>query len=616
MALAGYERNRRVWIGSQFLALGALVNSSRRSARAAAWILGLVLLLPACVLNSSAPTPASSPSVATPGTAPPTAKPQKGGTLVVAMPIEPDVLNFTLSDNAATLDTLSALDARMIRIRDDGTYEPQLLTDVPTLENGGISADGRTWTLNFRPKLEWSDGKPLDARDFFFTWKTVTNPSYPAIDRDGWSNIASIAISPDYLTASITLNQPTGNLTDTILAGGSESTSGFLLPEHVFEEVPVAEIARSEYGDSGHIGSGPFVISKWSQGDQLTMERNDHYFGDAARLDKIVMRFVADSREVMTSLSTGELDLAVDLPETSVVDLRQIPSVTEVVAPKAGGVEVLAINLNEPENLTKPNPILSDLGVRRAMMLGFDRRKIVDQFLNGQTSIAITPLDYTGWSATDLKPYDYNPNEARQALDVAGWKVQSDGIRAKDGVRLSFNLTGEQGDSPQIVLQQRIEKAFVDDMAAIGIEVELRTVSANDLDADLASGGILASRAFDVALLSENQRSGVDRFVWRFDSRNIPTATDPNGGNITGYTSALVDSAFVGQSNAIDPQSRVDFIYAAQRSIYRDLPVIPVYDHFEVDAGRAYVNGLKPGPVSGLWWNVETWWVNHDEAAP
>ena len=532
------------------------------------------------------------------------------------MPAEPDVLNFTLSDNPATLDALSALDTRMIRVRDDGSYEPQLLTDVPTLENNGISADGITWIIHFRPKLEWSDGKPLDARDFFFTWKTVTNRAYPAIDRSGWSDIASIAMSPDYLTATISVTKPTGDLTDAILAGGSESTAGFLLPEHIFEDVPVAEIARSDYGDAGHVGSGPFVISKWSQGDQLMMERNDHYFGDAARLDKIVLRFVADSREVMTSLSTGELDLAVDLPETSVVDLRQIPSVTEVVAPKAGGVETIAINLNDPENLTKPNPILSDLGVRRAIMLGFNRQTIVDDALNGQTSLAITPLDYTGWVVPDLKPYDYDPNEARQALDVAGWKMQSDGVRAKDGVRLSVTLTAVQGDSPQIVLQQRIEKAFVDDMATIGIQIELRNVSATELNADLTSGGILASRSFEIVLLNENQRSGIERFVWRFDSHNIPNATDSNGGNVMGYSSALVDSAFVGQSHAIDPQSRTDFIYAAQRSIYRDLPVIPIYDHVEVDASRSYVQGLKPGAVAGLWWNVETWWIDRGEAGP
>jgi peptide/nickel transport system substrate-binding protein len=592
------------------------VHPSRRSLRSAAWLIGLLLLLPGCMVSKSAPTATASPASATPGTAPPTAKPEKGGTLVVAMPLEPDILNFTLSNSTATLDTLSALDARMIRIRDDGTYEPQLLTDVPTLDNNGVSSDGLTWILHFRPKLEWSDSKPLDARDFFFTWKTITNSSYPAISRDGWNDIASIALSPDNLTATLSLNQPSGEILDTILAGGSESPAGFLLPQHIFEDVPVGEIARSDYGDTGHVGSGPFEIAKWSQGDQLTMQRNDHYFGDSARLDKIVLRFVPDSREVMSSLSTGELDLAVDLPETSVVDLRQIPSVNQKVTPKAGAVETLAINLNDPENLTRPNPVLSDLGVRRAMMLGFNRQKIVDEFLNGQTSVAITPLDYTPWSAPDLKPYPFDQAEARQALDVAGWTVQSDGVRAKNGVRLSFTLTGEQGDSPQAVLAQRIEKAFVMDMATIGIQVEQRSVSDDELNGDLRSGGVLANRSFDVVDLQENQRSGVAHFAWRFDSHNVPSQLDPYGGNIMGYSNLLVDSALEGQSRAIDRQSRSEFLFAAQRSIYRDLPVIPVYDHIEVDASRSYVYGLKPGSVSGLWWNVESWWINRNEAEP
>ncbi len=592
------------------------MHPSHRSVRAAAWLLSLLLLLPGCVIGSSTPSATASPSAATPGTAEPTIKPEKGGTLVVAMPVEPDILNFTLSNNPSTLDILSALDARMIRIRDDGTYEPQLLTDVPTLGNNDVSPDGLTWTIHFKPKLEWSDGKPLDARDFLFTWKTIINTSYPAIRRDGWSDIAGIALSPDNLTATLSLSQPSGELLDTILAGGSESPAGFLLPAHIFENIPVAEIARSTYGDTNHVGSGPFVISKWAQGDQIAMERNDHYFGTAARLDKLVLRFVSDSRDVMSSLSTGELDLGVDLPETSVVDLRQIPNINEEITTKAGAVDILAINLNDPENLTRANPILSDLGVRRAMILGFDRQKIVDDFLNGQTSVATTPLDFTRWAATDLKPVAYDPAEARTALDVAGWKTQSDGVRAKDGLRLSFTLTGVQGDSPQAVLEQRIEKAFISDMALIGIQVELRAVSATELNADLKSQGILANRAFDVVSLEEDQRSELPNFIWRFSSLNIPSQLKPVGGNVMGYTSLVVDSAIEGQSRAVDQQSRLEFIYAAQRSIFRDLPVIPIYDHFEVDASRSYVNGLQPGAISGLWWNVEDWWVDRNEAGP
>lgn len=282
----------------------------------------------------------------------------------------------------------------------------------------------------------------------------------------------------------------------------------------------------------------------------------------------------------------------------------------------AGAIDMLAINMNDPLTLTTPNPILSDLAVRRAMILGFNRQKVVDEFLAGQTSVATTPLDNTRWLAPDLKPYSYDPADARRALDVAGWRTQSDGVRAKNGVRLSFTLIGIQGDSADAVLEQRIEKAFVSDMAAIGIQVEQRSVSTDELNADIKSGGILANRAFDVVNLPNNARGGPARFAARFSSHNIASTLNPAGSNVMGYSSVVVDAAIEGESRAVDQQSRAELLYAAQRTIFTDLPVIPVYDHFQVDASRSYVNGLKPGPVSGLWWDTEDWWVKRQDASP
>ncbi|HVX29191.1 MAG TPA: peptide ABC transporter substrate-binding protein [Nitrolancea sp.] len=595
---------------------------SSRSLRAALLIFPLLLLIPACVISSSTstPTPGATaiPNSPTPTSVPltPTPKPDKGGTLVAALPAEPDTLNFTLSDQPATIDALSVLDSRMIRVRADGQLEPQLLTDVPSQQNGGISADGLTWVLHFRADVEWSDEEPLDGRDFRFTWKTITNPSYPAVSRAGWADISSIALSADYLTATITLARPSGTLINTILAGGGGSTAGFLLPEHLFSDVPVAEIARSSYGDTGHVGSGPFKIAKWSEGDQIVAERNDHFFGPEARLDRIVLRFQSDTRTVMTNLSTGELDLGVGLSETSVVDIRQIQNINAEITPKAGAVEMISLNLDDPSDLSQPHPVLSDLAVRQALIYGFNRQHIVDDFLLGQSSVAITPLDYTQWSDDSLKAYPFDPNKARQLLDDAGWLAQSDGVRAKEGVRLSFRLTIVQGDDPQAILGQRIAKEFVSDMDAIGVQVQELAVPETQLNADAQSGGIIASRSFDAIDLEQDQRTGLLEFDARFNSANIPSTKNPGGRNITGYRSEITDASLNGLQATADPRAQQDLLNTAQRAIYHDLPVIPIYDHFEVDASRSYVNGLKGGPISGLWWNTEEWWINHDEAAP
>jgi ABC-type oligopeptide transport system substrate-binding subunit len=105
-------------------------------------------------------------------------------------------------------------------------------------------------------------------------------------------------------------------------------------------------------------------------------------------------------------------------------------------------------------------------------------------------------------------------------------------------------------------------------------------------------------------------------FAARFNSTGIPGANNPGGLNISGYRSALTDSSLDALTSTADVQAQMNLLATAQRAIYHDLPVIPIYDHFEVDASRSYVNGLKGGPISGLWWNTEEWWINHDQAAP
>jgi ABC-type transport system substrate-binding protein len=135
-------------------------------------------------------------------------EPEEGGSLIVSIPEEPDSLNFSLTTNPSAQWILSTVDARMIRINADNEYESQLLREVPTLENGGISEDGLTYTIRFLPDITWSDGEPVDARDFRFTWETLTNADYPAARLRGWALIEDVTVSSDNMSAVIRLRNP------------------------------------------------------------------------------------------------------------------------------------------------------------------------------------------------------------------------------------------------------------------------------------------------------------------------------------------------------------------------------------------------------------------------
>ncbi|HET7037983.1 MAG TPA: peptide ABC transporter substrate-binding protein [Thermomicrobiaceae bacterium] len=584
------------------------MNSSRWSRRAAVILLLslLVLVLSACRRSITQTTPSASPApigTATPGAEAATIKPQKGGSLVAAIPEQPDSLNFSLAYQVTAFWVLSALDARMIRFRQDGTYDPQLLAEVPSTENGGVSDDGRTWTLHFRPKLSWSDGEPLDARDFKFTWATMTDRAYPAVDRSGWSSIAGIRLSGDDLTAVLSLRQPNAGLLDQILAGRSDDRRGFLLPAHILDSVPPSQIPDSGYGAAGHVGSGPFKLAKWTPGEQVVVERNDHFFGTPALLDRIVYRIVPDSRVRLGSLDSGEIDLAPGLPETSLNVLNQLSGVQVSLLPMSGAVDLLAFNLDDPTNLGSVNPVLSDPVVRQSVELAFNRQRAAAE-ISPNAPVVETPLAYTRWADTALPTVSYDPARAAALLDADGWVIQANGVRAKNGVRLAFSNTTISGTDPEATVRQAIQQRLVKDLAAVGIEVVPRNLAPDEFSV------ALAKRQFESADLWNDARSDLVDFRLRFSSGA------QGGGNVMGYYSLVVDQALSAAASAEDQDRRQQLLNTAQQQIHQDIPVIPIFAHLQVDAGRAYVQGLQPGSIAGLWWNVEDWWLNRAQTTP
>ncbi|MEX2425241.1 MAG: peptide ABC transporter substrate-binding protein [Thermomicrobiaceae bacterium] len=542
--------------------------------------------------------------------------PEEGGSLIVAIPEEPDSLNFSLSSRASTRWILSTVDARMIQINADDEYEPRLLREVPTVENGGISEDGLTYTIRFVPDVTWSDGEPLDARDFAFTWETLTASDYPAVDLRGWSMIEDVTVSSDNLSAVIRLRQPSAAFINRVLAGGSSDDGGFLLPRHLLEEIPVEERASHEYGAVGHVGAGPFQVVEWEPGEQLTVGRNENYWGDQPLLDRIVFRFTDTPRDAITQVTTGDIDLAVSLPESALLDAIDSDETESLVTPKAGAVKTYAFNLRDPENLSREHPIFHDVDVRRAITMGFDRWSIVEQLTLDQSEVPGTLLSNTLWENENLEPIPYDPERAAELLDEAGWQINEDGIRYRNGVPLSFTVTTTAGDDPDAVLRQRVQSAFIEDMTELGAQVEAVNYEPERLYGTEEQNGILGESQFDIVDIPWENRAALDKFIELVGEAFIPSSDYPEGANLMGYASEEVNRLLREQANTHDPDERAELLDEIQAQFMADVPVILIYNHIEIDVRRSYVHGLAPGPVSGLWWNVEEWWISPDEVDP
>lgn len=590
---------------------------SRRSARAVFALIVAMSLLSACLGDSNSdritPTATEEPTASPTATEEPTPEPSEtGGTLIIGIPNEPDTLNFTLTDSVSALRVISVLDSRLIRIRSDGDYEAQLLEQVPTVENNGVSPDGLVWTLNFKPELAWSDGETLDANDFLFTWNTITSSGYPAINPDGWNLIQRISLSNGSLTATVHLREASPAFLDDVLAGASENGGGLLLPEHLFEDMSISEISSSGYGDENRISNGPFTLGDWDDGEQIILERNEHFHGPEPRLERIIFRFLNEPQEATDFLTTGEIDLGINFSETALIELTQVPDVTMYLTPIPAGARMFGLNLNDPLDLTKPHPILSEPSIRRALVLGFNRDRLVNELFLGQTTVAVSPLDNSPWMNDALESYPYDPDAAEALLETEGWEVGDDGIREKDGVRLRLAHSTILGEDPGAAIHQRLQEAFIADMLEIGVEIIARNFTLEQFDAPFEEDGILATRQFDIVDLPPVSLWPVsEQLGWQFASLSIPTDKRA-GGNLMGYRNSQVDMLLRQAAGTLDKTEQQKLLNEAQAEILEEIPVIPVYDQITINASQVYVQGLQPGAMSGLWWNPEDWWVDRE----
>jgi peptide/nickel transport system substrate-binding protein len=350
-----------------------------------------------------------------------------GGAVVVGVYQEPNSLNFLLTGGPISFASmqLTPLFESLIRYNAEGLMEPRLLAEIPTVENGGVSEDGITYTLKFNPGVTWHDGTPCTANDFRFTWEWIMDPANQAQATAGWAEIESIDV-PDDLTAVVTLKQ--------MYIPWVSETLGWnpVLPEHIQSATTTEEFGRAP------VGNGPFKFVEWVPGDHLTYERYEEYFRpEKALLDRLIFKIVPDRNAVIAQAKTGDIQIGVDYTEAQIPEMENVPGVTLVITPSQI-YERYHFTMVTRDDASVPHPIFGDKNVRLALTHALDRQTIIDQILFGRTEIARNELDNTPFENTEITPLAFDPELAKSMLDGAGWVSGADGVREKDGTRLSF----------------------------------------------------------------------------------------------------------------------------------------------------------------------------------
>ena len=319
---------------------------------------------------------------------------------------------------------------------------PDLTIGYDLATDTSVSEDGLTWTVTIRKDVQFTDGEPLTAGDVAFTYNTVKETSsvndFTMLERAEALNDTTVVFH---------MTRPFSIWPYTMAAVG-------ILPEHAYDS--------RTYG-TNPIGSGRYMLKQWDQGQQVILEANPDYYGEAPKMKQVTILFMEEDAAFLAA-QAGQVDVAY----TSATYSDQNIDGYELAAYET--VDNRGFNLpavpegTDEEGRQTGNDFTSDVRVRRAINLGIDRQEMIDHVLNGYGSPAYSVCDQLPWYS-EASEVAYDPKEAGKLLDEAGWRMGADGVREKDGVKASLNLLFSTGDS----VRQALVEDFADQMEELGI---------------------------------------------------------------------------------------------------------------------------------------------------
>ena len=522
---------------------------------------------------------------------------QPKGTVVVGVWQEPSGLIWNIFYEAHTSDILDSIYYAPVALDENDELIPELLTEIPTVENGGISEDGLTYTLKFKDGVKWHDGEPVTAEDFAFTAQFIVDPETKSQVSVGWDRIESVDI-PDPLTAVVNLQETYVPFVASVLAFP-------ILPKHALEGV--SDPGNSDFARNP-IGNGSFIFDEWVSGDHITVVANPDAL-KPPKVEKIIFKLVPDMNTLIALLRTGDVDVTYDLRELQIAEVLKMEGVEPFVVPGVA-IERYYFNLRNPEDLTQPHPIFSDINVRKAIAMGMDRFTAVSAILQGYGEVAITELDNHPWLNEDLEPVPYDPEAAMALLDEAGWvDTDGDGIRDRDGIPLSFGHSTTSGNQ----VRENLQVFFQQNLKDIGVYMQIENHPASNLFGGCAKEGIFGTSQFDMMGFT-NKPASIDlaqEWTDFFLCESVKDCeTNPAGSNSWGYCDPEGNELLQCAVNEVDPDKRLECIKEAQAVIYDAMVALYVYDRLDVYAANERIGGFDP-TVFGSWtWNYDDWYLN------
>jgi len=504
------------------------------------------------------------------------------GQVIIGHSQEPTVFNPHLLHIEVDDGIHFAIFDPLFNIDPKGNFFPVLAKEVPTVANGGISADGLNWKITLRDDVRWHDGRPFTAEDVKFTLELLVDKDFRSWRTTGHEHVRDLTV--------VSPTEITWRMARPFAPYFSILASTFIVPKHAFEGVADKNTAPF---NNAPIGTGAFKFKTRVAGSYIELEANPSYFGEGPYLERIIYRYIPDLTVLYTQFKSGEIDVTgIQAITADHYDEAKDLAGKRVEVAYASTVECFGLNLSKPW--------FKELPVREALYHALDKATIIDAIYYGlpKPSESYLPSQFP-WYHPDLPRHEYNLDKARALLDAAGWKPGRDGIRQKDGVRLSFSNSTTSGNHLREQGQQFVQQSFRE----IGVEMSIR-----NLPAAVMWGEYWMMSQYDTCFVGATYIAGADPDASDYFHSSSIGMKGGNGQNTFVYESKVVDDLFEEGGRVFETDARRAIYRKVQETIRKDLPMLPLFQYAIAFGHQANLQGFAPNVNNRIeTWNVNTW---------
>ena len=443
---------------------------------------------------------------------------------------------------------------------------------VPRLaKSWDYDEENSTYTFHLEEGVKWHDGEPFTAEDVKFTIEAIMDPANESENAPNYEDVESITVIDDH-TIEFKLSAPNVAFLDYMTMP--------ILPKHLLEGENMQE---SDFFRAP-VGTGPFKLAKWDEGQQIVLEKNEDYFAGPAKIDSIIFKIVSDDNAKALQLKSGELNLAQVTPKDAVTfegdDAYNVYTMSTS--------DYRGILYNFRNEYWQENADLIP-----AINYCIDRQAIIDAVLLGHGQIAYGPLQKNKYNCEDVEKYDFNLDKAAEAFTAAGCEKDDEGYWTRDGKRIGFTIDATPSDQVRIdmaqIAAQQLKEAGLD----VRAEVPAEGIDWGGQECCIIGWG----SPFDA------------------DDHTYKVFGTDKGANYNGYSNEKVDTYLKAARETTDENERM-----TQYALFqKELAKTPAFTFFcYIDAmyvGAKNISGIDQNMVLGhhgvgIFWNVCDWTIS------